>query len=78
MKDLKDFDISFIGIKDGMHQFEYEIDNKFFDFFNYDEFYNSKVKVVLSFLKKPTIRSPIPKYRKDSSSFFVCPAIYSR
>jgi len=55
MKDLKDFDISFIGIKDGMHQFEYEIDNKFFDFFNYDEFYNSKVKVVLSFLKKPTM-----------------------
>lgn len=55
MKDLKEFDISFIGLKDGMHQFEYEIDSEFFDFFNYDEFYNSNVKVVLSFLKKPTM-----------------------
>lgn len=55
MKDLKDFDISFIGLKDGVHQFDYEIDKEFFDFFEYDEFYNSSVKVVLSFLKKPTM-----------------------
>ena len=55
MKDLKEFDISFIGLKDGMHQFEYKIEKEFFDFFNYDEFYNSNVKVVLSFLKKPTM-----------------------
>lgn len=55
MKDLKDFDISFIGLKDGMHQFEYRIDKEFFDFFEYDEFYNSNINVVLSFLKKPTM-----------------------
>jgi uncharacterized metal-binding protein YceD (DUF177 family) len=55
MKDLKKFDISFIGLKEGIHQFEYTIDKKFFDFFNYDEFYDSKVKVVLSFLKNTTI-----------------------
>lgn len=55
MKDLKEFDISFIGLKDGYHQFEYKIDKKFFDFFNYDEFYNSDVKVVLSLLKKQTM-----------------------
>lgn len=55
MKDLKEFDISFIGLKEGIHQFEYTIDKKFFDFFNYDEFYDSKVKVVLSFLKNTTI-----------------------
>lgn len=55
MKDLKDFDISFRGLKDGLHQFEYEIEKEFFDFFNYDEFYNSTVKVILSFLKKPTM-----------------------
>lgn len=55
MKDLKEFDISFVGLKDGMHQFEYEIDSEFFDFFNYEDFYNSNVKVVLSFLKKPTM-----------------------
>ena len=55
MKDLKEFDISFMGLKDGNHQFEYIIEKKLFDFFSYDEFYNSNIKVVLSFLKKPTM-----------------------
>ena len=55
MKDLKEFDISFIGLKEGVHQFEYTIDKTFFDFFNYDEFYDSNVKVELSFLKNTTI-----------------------
>ena len=55
MKDLKEFDISFIGLKEGNHQFEYLIENKFFDFFKYDEFNNSNVNVVLSFLKKTTM-----------------------
>ncbi|UMB60003.1 DUF177 domain-containing protein [Lutibacter sp. A80] len=55
MKDLKKFDISFIGLKDGVHQFEYNIGKEFFDFFNYEEFYNSNVNVSLSFLKKPTL-----------------------
>ena len=55
MKDLKEFDISFIGLKDGNHKFEYIIEKKFFDFFNYDEFYNSNIKVDLLFLKKPTM-----------------------
>ena len=55
MKDLKEFDISFVGLKDGMHQFEYKIEREFFDFFKYDEFDNSNVKVVVSFLKKITM-----------------------
>lgn len=55
MKDLKEFEISFSGLKDGLHQFEYVIERAFFDFFDYEEFYNSNVKVVLSFLKQPTM-----------------------
>jgi uncharacterized metal-binding protein YceD (DUF177 family) len=55
MKDLKEFDISFTGLKEGTHQFEYRIEKEFFDFFDYDEFYSSQVKVTLSFLKKATI-----------------------
>ncbi len=55
MKDLKEFDISFVGLKDGLHQFEYKIEREFFDFFKYDEFDNSNVKVVVSFLKKITM-----------------------
>lgn len=55
MKDLKEFDISFVGLKDGVTQFEYLIEKKFFDFFNYEDFYNSKINVGLSFLKKVTM-----------------------
>ena len=55
MKDLKEFDISFIGLKEGIHQFDYKIEKEFFDFFNYEEFYNSNVNVNVSFLKKATI-----------------------
>ncbi len=55
MKDLKEFDISFVGLKDGVNQFEYRIENEFFDFFEYDEFYSSNIKVDLAFLKKPTL-----------------------
>jgi len=55
MKDLKEFDVSFIGLKDGINQFEYIIENEFFDFFNYEEFYNSNIKTGLVFLKKPTM-----------------------
>lgn len=55
MKDLREFNISFVGLKDGIHQFEYKIEKKFFDFFKYDEFYSSNVKVEVSFLKKVTM-----------------------
>jgi uncharacterized metal-binding protein YceD (DUF177 family) len=55
MKDLKEFDISFIGLKDGIHQFEYKIEKKFFNFFKYEEFYNSNVDVAVTFFKKTTM-----------------------
>ena len=52
MKDLKEFNIQFVGLKLGNHVFEYEIDNKFFKAFDFDEFHNSNVKVTLDFAKK--------------------------
>lgn len=55
MKNLKEFDISFIGLKEGLHQFEYVINKPFFDFFNFNEFNNSNVIVNLYFLKKTTL-----------------------
>ena len=55
MKDLKEFDISFVGLKEGEHHFDYVIDSKFFDFYEYDEFNDSNFKVVLLFLKKATL-----------------------
>ncbi|HKJ06905.1 MAG TPA: DUF177 domain-containing protein [Flavobacteriaceae bacterium] len=55
MKNLKEFDISFIGLKDGEHQFEYNIDKAFFDYFEYYEFNNVNVTVTVLFVKKPTV-----------------------
>ncbi|WP_343328910.1 DUF177 domain-containing protein [Polaribacter staleyi] len=55
MKYLKEFNIPFVGLKEGIHLFEYEIDNTFFKVFNYDEFESSSVKITLNFIKKSTL-----------------------
>ena len=55
MKDLKEFDIQFVGLKEGIHLFEYEINNTFFNVFNFDEFESSSIKISLNFIKKSTL-----------------------
>ena len=55
MKDLKEFNIQFVGLKEGKHDFDYSIDNKFFEVFNYDEYNDSSIKVSLTFIKKSTL-----------------------
>ncbi|MGB2129065.1 MAG: YceD family protein [Flavicella sp.] len=55
MKQMKVFDIPFIGLKEGKHVFEYQIDNTFFDALQYDEFIEADLKVNLVFEKKPTL-----------------------
>ena len=55
MKELREFTIQFEGLKIGKHQFEYSIDNKFFETFNYDEFKSSEIAVKLEFEKKSTL-----------------------
>lgn len=55
MKDLKHFNIQFVGLKEGEHSFEYEIDKKFFEAFSFEEFNASNVKVDLNFVKKTTL-----------------------
>jgi uncharacterized metal-binding protein YceD (DUF177 family) len=54
MKHLNDFLIPFIGLKLGKHQFDYQINNKFFENFDFDEYESSDVKVNLIFEKKST------------------------
>jgi len=51
MKPLKAFDIQFVGLKLGKHVYEYDIDYKFFEHFEYDEFNATNVKVVLNLEK---------------------------
>ncbi len=55
MKDLKHFNIPFTGLKEGSHLFEYLIDNKFFEAFNFDEYNDSDVKIQIDFVKKSTL-----------------------
>ncbi len=55
MKELRDFEISFIGLKEGKHNFEYHIKNKFFDAFQLDDFDETNINVELVFVKKPSL-----------------------
>ena len=52
MKKTKEYLIPFVGLKLGKHHFEYQIDNTFFDLFDYDEFQNSNIKVNVVLEKK--------------------------
>ena len=42
---LKEFDIPFSGLKQGRHYFDYQVDNSFFDAFEFHEFNDSRVDV---------------------------------
>ena len=55
MKSLKDYTIQFVGLKLGKHHFEYQIDKKFFEYFEYEEFNDVNVDVDLLFDKKTTL-----------------------
>ncbi|WGH74361.1 DUF177 domain-containing protein [Tenacibaculum tangerinum] len=55
MKDLKKFNIPFVGLKEGSHLFEYQIDKTFFEAFQFDEFDNANVKVNITLVKKSTL-----------------------
>ena len=55
MERMKHFDISFFGLKNGKHQFEYKIENQFFEALEYDEYLDSDVLVNLEFIKKRTL-----------------------
>jgi len=55
MKQLKDYTIQFVGLKQGEHCFEYKTDKKFFEHFEYDEFNDAKLDVKVVLNKKITI-----------------------
>ena len=54
MSNLKQFNIPFIGLKQGKHLFDYEIDNTFFEAFGFNDFNSSKLEITLVFDKKST------------------------
>lgn len=52
MKDLREFRIPFIGLKKGVHYFDYEITQEFFSFFEASPVHESEVNILLRFEKK--------------------------
>ena len=55
MSKIKEFLIPFAGLKLGKHNFEYQINNKFFESFDFNEFQDAEVKASLVFDKKSSM-----------------------
>ncbi len=55
MKPLKEYSIPFIGLKEGKHLFEYNINNTFFKNLEYEDFNQADVKVTIQLNKKTTL-----------------------
>ncbi|MEP0213018.1 MAG: DUF177 domain-containing protein [Cellulophaga sp.] len=55
MMKLKEFSIPFSGLKQGKHSFEYKIDNKFFESFEYDEFNDANIDIEVKLNKMSTM-----------------------
>ncbi|MCK5781564.1 MAG: DUF177 domain-containing protein [Flavobacteriales bacterium] len=55
MKELKDYNIPFVGLKTGLNRFDYVIKEELFDFFGYEEFNETALNVVLDFDKGPSM-----------------------
>ncbi len=55
MKPMKEYAISFVGLKIGNHDFEYKIDQKFFDYFEFEDFNDVNIKVDVLLNKKSTL-----------------------
>jgi len=51
----KMFVIPFRGLKEGEHQFEYLINNTFFEVYQYEDILDADIKVHLNFIKKSTL-----------------------
>ena len=52
MSHRREFEIAFVGLKPGVHNFTYEIDDKFFEQFQQQDFKNCKATVKLALDKK--------------------------
>jgi uncharacterized metal-binding protein YceD (DUF177 family) len=55
MKDLKQFNIPFIGLKEKSHLFNYQIDKTFFDAYNFDEYFDVNINIALTLVRKSNL-----------------------
>jgi uncharacterized metal-binding protein YceD (DUF177 family) len=52
MKQSREYNIAFVGLKPGLHAFSYHIDDRFFEIFENPEFNHSNIEVKINFDKK--------------------------
>ncbi len=52
MNALKDYIIPFVGLKEGVHEFTFDLDARFFESFEYSEIKEGKVHVIMSMEKQ--------------------------
>ena len=55
MKEMKDYTIPFVGLKIGRHKYDFDLDKKFFEHFEYDEFHQADIKLEVILDKKPNM-----------------------
>ena len=55
MKASKAYIIQFVGLKEGEHNFSFDIDNTFFRNFEFEEFNTANVNINLNLIKKSTL-----------------------
>ncbi len=53
MKDLKAYKIKFFGLSLGEHSFDYQMNNEFFELFDYRDFEQADLKAAVLLRKKP-------------------------
>ena len=55
MKEMKAYTIPFVGLKIGQHKYDFDLDKKFFEHFEYDEFHQAALKLIVILDKKPNM-----------------------
>ena len=55
MEQFSEFFIPFAGLKEGVHQFDFKLNNKFFEKFDFVDFQKAQIQVNLALEKKITL-----------------------
>lgn len=70
MGNRREFDIAFVGLKPGIHEFQYEVDQKFFSEFDIEDLSDFKAKVTVTLEK--TVSHMVLKFEIDGSVLSTC------
>jgi uncharacterized metal-binding protein YceD (DUF177 family) len=55
MKEMKEYNIPFVGLKEGEHTYDFDIKNEFFEHFEYEDFNTASIHLDVLLNKKSTL-----------------------